>query len=227
MTLALDHLVIAAATLEAGAQHVAEALGVPAQPGGAHPGMGTHNRLLGLFGGIYLEIIAIDPAAPAPARPRWFGLDSEAVQARLREGPFLLNWAARVARPADLSLWQSQYPARIAPVIPMTRGDLRWRITVPEDGSLPGWSADEDGPAVAGDGVLPTLIQWDVPLHPSARLPGQGLALRALRGRHPQAARLGRALQWLGGGALIALEPGDKAELSAEIETPDGVRTLR
>lgn len=227
MTIALDHLVIAAPTLAAGAQHVADALGVTPQPGGAHPGMGTHNGLLGLFGGAYIEVIAIDPEAPPPARPRWFGLDTEAVQARLRYGPFLLHWAARVERPTDLSLWQAQYPGRIPPVIPMTRGDLRWRITVPEDGSLPSWPAEDgDGAPIQGAGILPTLIQWDVPTHPSSRLPNQGLALRALRGRHPQAARLAEAMQWLGGGP-IALEASTVAELTAEIETPDGVRTLR
>lgn len=227
MTIALDHLVIAAPTLDAGAQHVADALGVMPQPGGAHPGMGTHNRLLGLFGGIYLEVIAIDPEAPAPTRPRWFGLDTEAVQARLRHGPFLMHWVARVERPTDLSLWQAQYPTRIPPVIPMTRGDLRWRITVPEDGSLPSWPADAaHGAATPGDGVLPTLIQWDVSAHPSSRLPNQGLALRALRARHPHAARLAEATQWLGG-CPLTLEASTLAELSAEIETPDGVRTLR
>lgn len=230
MTIALDHLVIAAPTLEAGAQHVADALGVTPQPGGAHPGMGTHNCLLGLFGGIYLEVIAIDPEAPAPTRPRWFGLDTEAVQARLRHGPFLMHWVARVERPTDLSLWQAQYPTRIPPVIPMTRGDLRWRITVPQDGSLPAWPADDadgtDGPATPGDGILPTLIQWDVSTHPSSRLPNQGLALRSLRARHPQAARLAEALQWLGGTRFVP-EASTLAELSAEIETPDGVRTLR
>lgn len=186
MTIALDHLVIAAPTLEAGAQHVTDALGVTPQPGGAHPGMGTHNCLLGLFGGIYLEVIAIDPEAPAPTR--------------------------------------------IPPVIPMTRGDLRWRITVPQDGSLPAWPADDadgtDGPATPGDGILPTLIQWDVSTHPSSRLPNQGLALRSLRARHPQAARLAEALQWLGGTQFVP-EASTLAELSAEIETPDGVRTLR
>jgi hypothetical protein len=37
--------------------------------------MGTHNRLLKLGEGFYLELIAIDPQAPPPGRPRWFGLD--------------------------------------------------------------------------------------------------------------------------------------------------------
>lgn len=227
MPIALDHLVIAAPTLAAGAQHVADALGVTPLPGGAHPGMGTHNCLLGLFGGTYIEVIAIDPEAPAPTRPRWFGLDSESIQARLGHGPFLLHWVARVARPTDLSLWQAQYPDRLPPVIPMRRGDLRWRITVPEDGSLPSWPGDDAAAAaIPGDGILPTLIQWDVSAHPSSRLPNQGLALRSLRAHHPQAARLAEAMQWLGGGPFVP-EASARAELSAEIETPDGIRTLR
>ena len=52
--------------------------GVTPGPGGRHGAMGTHNRLLRLRGPradswprAYLEIIAIDPEAPAPARRRW------------------------------------------------------------------------------------------------------------------------------------------------------------
>ena len=70
MKIALDHLVIAAPTLDAGCRHVAEQLGALPEGGGAHVGMGTHNRVLGLFGGIYLEVIAIDPDAPPPGWPR-------------------------------------------------------------------------------------------------------------------------------------------------------------
>ncbi len=225
MKLALDHLVIAAPTLDAGAEHVAGLLGIAPQAGGAHPAMGTHNRVLGLFGGLYLEVIAIDPDAAAPTRPRWFGLDTEAVRQRLRDGPFLLTWAARVERPADLSAWQAQYPDHIAPVIPMTRSDLRWRITVPDDGSLPAWQG-EAGPA--GDGLFPSLIQWDVAAYPGVRLPRQDLALRRLHGQHPRAELLRQGLAWLGGESLIELAHTDGVPLlAADIETPQGVRTLR
>ena len=48
--------------------------------------MGTHNRVLGMAGGMYLEVIAIDPDAAAPERPRWFGLDEPAMRERLRGG---------------------------------------------------------------------------------------------------------------------------------------------
>jgi len=41
-------------------------LGVPFQPGGRHDVFGTHNALLGLADGLYIEAIAIaiDPDAP-------------------------------------------------------------------------------------------------------------------------------------------------------------------
>lgn len=64
----LDHLVVVAPTLAAGAQYVEERLGVVMQPGGKHPRMGTHNLLLRL-GDCYLEVIAPNPDAPAPTRP--------------------------------------------------------------------------------------------------------------------------------------------------------------
>lgn len=69
----------------------------------------------------------------------------------------------------------------------MTRGDLRWRLTVPDDGSLP---ARREAGATAGDGLLPTLIQWDVDAYPGVSLPPQPLALVALAGTHPRAALL-------------------------------------
>jgi hypothetical protein len=132
MKLTIDHLVIAAADLASGTEYVAGLLGIAPQGGGAHPRMGTHNRVLGMADGVYLEVIAIDPDAPAPERPRWFGLDQGDMRARLEQGPFLAHWAARVEAPLDLTRMQAEHPERIAPVIPMTRGDLRWRLTVPD-----------------------------------------------------------------------------------------------
>ncbi|VVE68096.1 glyoxalase [Pandoraea captiosa] len=222
--LKLDHLVVAAQTLEAGEAHVIEQLGltdVVPQRGGKHARMGTHNSLLGLWGDAYLEIIAIDPEAPAPNRPRWFGLDDEAVQARLARGPYLAHWVARVPRPRSLPRWQAQYPQRLAPVMAMQRGALTWQIGVPEDGSLPSWQG-------AGQGLLPTLIQWDSVQHPSDSLPSSDCAVTSLRGFHPQAATIAEQLQWLGADALLNVEATlVEPSLAAEIETPNGPRTLR
>ena len=169
--IALDHIVIAAATLEEGAAWAANTLGVRTQCGGKHVRMGTHNRLLNLGGGTYLEIIAIDPEGEQPGQPRWFALDSSAMQVRLAQGPALIHW---VARTDDIERDAVQSPLPLGTIHPMERGDLRWRITIPADGHLP------------GDGLVPTLIQWDVDDHPAKRLPDSECRLIFLRGWHPR-----------------------------------------
>mgnify|MGYP002040016557 FL=1 len=119
---------------------------------------------------------------------------------------------------------QAEHPERIAPVIPMTRGDLRWRLTVPDDGSLPVWR--EAGHA-AGDGLLPTLIQWDVDAYPGISLPRQPLKLVRLTGSHPQAGLLRQGMTWMGADTLIDLEQASGTpRLWAQIETPQGLKTL-
>src|SRR5262244_3782812 len=94
----LDHLVIACKDLEQGAAWVAQRTGVAPTGGGKHPLMGTHNRLLKIGARAYLEVLAIDPEAPPPSRPRWFDLDAPEMQARIGESPALITWAVRTDR---------------------------------------------------------------------------------------------------------------------------------
>ena len=102
----------------------------------------------------------------------------------------------------------------------MTRGDFTWGLSVPDDGAFPAWQG-------AGDGVLPSLIQWDSTRHPSTALPETGIALKALKATHPQADLVAAQLQWLGAAHLLALQPTEGSPaLIAEFETPEGPRTL-
>ncbi|WP_087751291.1 VOC family protein [Paraburkholderia caledonica] len=229
--LRLDHLVVSARTLDEGTQYVADVLGVAPAGGGAHPLMRTHNRLLNLWDGAYLEVIAIDPhadaaqeSAAAAPRARLFALDDPATHARLENGPYLSHWVVRVERPKHLPTWQAQYPQRIPPIVPLTRGEFSWGLSIADDGAFPSWHG-------AGDGVLPSLIQWDTARHPSESLPETGIALKALNGQHPQAGTVAAQLQWLGAAHLIKLHPTDDAAapaaLTAEFETPNGLRTLK
>jgi hypothetical protein len=216
--LQLDHLVIAAQTLEEGARFIAAKLGVETSDGGAHPLMRTHNRLLNLWGGAYLEVIAIDPAAAVidSPRTRLFALDDPTFRKRLEAGPQLVHWVARVERPKLLTRWQAQYPERISPVVAMSRGTNSWNLTVPDDGAFPAWQG-------SGDGLLPSLIQWDTTRHPSASLPETGIAVKSLTGFHPRAHLLLQQMAWLGASHLMDVEVTEGAPvLIAEFELPDG-----
>ncbi len=159
----LDHLVVAARTVEEGARWVEERLGAPTVAGGKHPLMGTHNRLLSLGPQRYLEVIAIDPQAPAPRRARWFDLDSPAMRERLDSGPALIHW---VERTEDIEAALHADPGGIE-ILSAARGPYRWRIGVPRDGARP------------GAGAQATLIQWDGNRHPAADLPASGCELVA------------------------------------------------
>lgn len=219
----LDHLVLATHDLVQGAAWLADHLGVPLSPGGAHIAMGTHNRLLKLGPSLYLELIAIDPHAPAPTRPRWFALDTPDMQARLAERPRLIHW---VARSDDIAAESAACPEPLGDILGMRRGDFEWLITVPSDGRLPG--APEEVP-LGCDGLIPTLIEWRVPRHPAAGLPETGCALMKFEGFHPDPARIAKVLAGLGLDKALALHPaapGEAPVLLAYLRTPLGLREL-
>lgn len=202
--LTIDHLAVAATSLEAGAAWVEAALGVPLSPGGQHPAMGTYNRLLNLGASEYLEVIAIDPAAAVPGRARWFDLDDFAGPPRL---------TAWVARCDDLEAALNALPGSGA-ALALSRGDLRWEMAVPKDGRLP------------FDGAAPALIRWEGSAHPAACLPDHGCRLAALEITHPQPSRLQTALAPLIDDPRLSIEYGACVALRATISTPNGDRIL-
>lgn len=183
MSLALDHLVVASRTLEEGAAWLEARLGVAPVAGGKHAAMGTHNRLLSLGPDAYLEIIAIDSDAPPPSRPRWFSLDEPAMRGRLARAPGLAHW---VVRTDDLGAIRAALGDCVGEVLDLERGDYRWRIGVPADGSLP------EG------GAFPTFIQWLGDRHPVAALPDAGCRLEWLAIRSPRAEAIEAELDALG-----------------------------
>jgi hypothetical protein len=212
----LDHLVIVARTLEQGAAWCEATLGVPPGPGGRHAFMGTHNRLLAIgseaFPRAYLEIIAIDPQAPPPGRPRWFDMDDATLHQQVADTPRLhhavlrspnitmMRWGLIHKRhdPGNLLAAERATPA----------GLLKWQILVRDDGRI------------GADGALPTLIAWDGP-HPTDTLPASPVRLRALRARQLlDGAR--DVLRWRGPQFVPAPAP----VLQAVFDTPRGEVTL-
>ena len=170
-----DHLVVAARSLDAGTAWCHATLGATPVEGGRHANLGTHNRLLGFADGayrrMYLELIAIDPDAPAPSRARWFDLDAPALQAAIADTPRLVHWVARcndldralaALRAAGHDPGEAIAAERMTP-----HGLLRWRISLRADGRRP------------AAGAVPLLIEWG-DAHPCDRLPASGVSVASV-----------------------------------------------
>jgi Glyoxalase-like domain len=208
MTIHFDHLVVAARTLAEGVAWVESRVGVPVGAGGKHAVMGTHNRLLSLGPGRFLEVIAIDPDAPPPGRPRWFELDTPSMRARLERSPALIHW---VVRTDDIARAIAATAGGKPEVLSLVRGEARWKIGVPASGSL------------AQSGTAPTVIQWESK-HPSEVLPDSGCRLERLVVHHPDAPAMLDALHHAG---LLPEEPVEAhhgaPRLEARLRTPRGI----
>jgi len=87
----IDHVIYAAADLDAAAARIRTELGLLAGGGGRHEGLGTHNRIVPLGGG-YLELLGV--ADPEQAARSDFGRGLLARLAGGGEG--LLGWVVAV-----------------------------------------------------------------------------------------------------------------------------------
>ncbi|HUR89669.1 MAG TPA: VOC family protein [Ramlibacter sp.] len=215
----VDHLVIAAASLDQGISWCRDTFGFEPTSGGEHPLMGTHNRVFRVdspaFPRAYFEIIAINPAAADPGRTRWFDLDDAAMREQLQAGPKLVHFVASTTdAAAALRALQDQgidRGALVAAERPTASGVLRWKISVRADGQR------------LFDGALPTLIEWGE-VHPCDNLPASRVTLASLEVSHPQAPKLRMACDTLG---LRNVQVHDApVNIAATFDTPRGTVRL-
>ena len=221
----LDHLVVIAPTLADGVAWCESTLGVTPGPGGEHPLMGTHNRLIHISSPThpraYLEVIAIHPGltpARAAGEKRWFDMDDEALQTQLRQtGPQLAHWVAQVPELAQaVTALATQGIDRgrvLAASRPTPHGLLSWQISVRDDGQR------------LFGGCLPTLIEWGA-AHPCEHLPASGVQLQALQLQHPDATALRAACGAAGLAQVATITDGPAPRLQALLATPRGPLVL-
>lgn len=203
----IDHIVVGARTLEEGANWIEAQLGVRPTPGGSHPGIGTHNMLLGLGPETYLEVIAPDPGQPEPAHPRPFDLDDPSVKLMLEAGPHLLAWVART--PALDAVAARLGASQGGEVRAWSRGDLTWRMAFP--------SQRQDM-----RNLIPPLIQWDDGRGAAPRLADSGCRLLALEAEHPDAAQVQSAMRQRGLEEALKVRQSPHPRLVARMRRPDG-----
>ncbi len=204
----IDHLAYAVPDLDAGMRAIEKLLGVAPVRGGQHQGLGTHNALIGLGTGVYLEIIAPDPEQPTPERRRPFGVDT------VRE-PRLASWIARTSELREIV--ESSRTSGYDP------GEIISLSRRRPDGTLLSWTmAIRDDPP--GDGVVPPLIDWGDTPHPSTDLPHGG-RLVGLRAEHPLPDDIRQMLHALQ--VDLDVSAGAAPTLIATIETELGAIELR
>lgn len=199
---AVDHLMWGAADLEEGMAAIRRLFDAEPVPGGAHPGLGTRNALLGLADGRYLEIIAPDPDQPQT------GGFATALADLVH--PALITWAlgrrdlAGVAR-------------QLAAAGLDTRGPVLTRRTTP-DGAELAWELLFPRGHEFG-ALMPFFIDWGEGAHPTDDLRPAG-TLEAITVESPHAAALRRLL----GNVDVPLVVREAAEpaLHATIGTAHG-----
>ena len=223
----VDHLMWAAPDLDPGIDLLAALTGCRAIPGGAHPGNGTRNALLGVSNQLgmaeqhvgrplgpgeagrnrcYLEIIAPDPAQ---VRTKTMGAELEQL-----EHPKLRTWAVAATDIDSIAAElvqrgvSTEGPRAMSRRTP--RGELlQWRLLFARAPGL--------------GGVMPFFIDWGSSPHPSLELT-QKCRLKMLQLTMPADSAV---FEWLKRIEGVDVVEGDGPRMCATIATPKGVIELR
>ena len=207
-----DHIAIGCATLEQGATYMSEKSGLTVPVGGKHPLMGTHNLVMATGADTFLEVIAIDSAAPAPRHNRWFGLSDARIQSNLAARAQPLAWILNSDDlDTDLEIAKSLGVDLGLPTT-QTRGDMTWQFAVREDGAIP------------LDGAAPMMMEWSKSsTHPAAKMPDLGARITAIDLDTPYAEILDKLLTKIGDGSMsIKIREAPETKLTVTLTLNNG-----
>lgn len=203
----IDHLVYCVPDLGKSMQELSELMGAKIFYGGQHQTLGTHNALLNLGNGAYLELLAIDEKNTAIPPPRWMGID-------FFEKAMITRWAIKSNDLAsDVAILKKANPKM---------GEVFAGSRKRADGTLLSWEMVKPlaTPVVE---ILPFMVNWKGSVHPTQSLPDI-CKLVEIRAIHPQPDMMASTLNSLN--VAIELKLGKVASLQAIIETPNGVILL-
>ena len=203
----IDHLVYCVPDLQKGMDEIEKQFGVAPVYGGQHLTQGTHNALLNLGEGSYLELLAIDPKNDSISDPRWMGID-------LMKKSKMTRWAIKsvdfeqeisILKKANFELGKALTGSRKT----STSTLLNWQMSLP----LP-------SPEVE---ILPFILDWKDSIHPTENL-NPKCRLLEIRATHPNPELIQKTLVSLE--AEIKIERSNSISLVAKIKTPNGIFEL-
>lgn len=210
MIIGLDHIVYAVPNLEKGMDMIERNFGVRPVYGGQHKNQGTHNALLNLHNGSYLELIAIDKQNTIVKPPRWMGVD-------LITEPTITRWAVRSDNiKEDIDLFKRlQIP--VGKILAGSRKKL--------DGSTLSWEMSAPSSQAKVD-PLPFIVDWKDSVHPSQSLP-QVCLLVYFAISHPESASMKTLFSELGVKSFPSfIEQSTTISMTISLNSPEGVVSL-
>lgn len=201
----LDHIILGINDLERGIAEFEARTGVRPVFGGAHPERGTHNALASLGGGVYVEILAPNPADAKPGNPTE-GLEFLRGMTTLTP----IGWALGAADLADTK--------KRVEAAGITTSQVRPGARRLPDGSTLEWMTI--GVTAPAHNWAPFFIQWtDAALQPSRTAPA-GCTLTSLTLSDPDPEPLSALFTAVG----FAMTPAraDQAKMTVTLQCPKG-----
>lgn len=206
----IDHFMIAANDLERLSEYFTTLTGIPAAPGGSHPDLGTHNKLVATTTDVYLELIAPNPALNVSSGLR------EVIEQMEDPVVHRMIVLGQLDRFPDIvqAYEKAGVPAEVKPLSRATStGEvLHWHLLMPA-------ARNEFGI------FAPLFIDWGEATHPSRSLPPAPCTLVDIQAAHPEPERV-RAL-WADIGFDMPLLEEDEPRMSILLDTPKGRVEIR
>ncbi|MBA3948529.1 MAG: VOC family protein [Acidobacteria bacterium] len=208
----LDHLILGINDLERGIAEFEARTGVRPVFGGAHPGRGTHNALASLGNGVYVEILAPNPADAKPGNPTE-GLDFLGKMTTLTP----IGWALSASDLADAKARAEAAGMTVSQVRPGAR-------TLPDGSTLEWVTVGVTQPA---HNWAPFFIQWsNADLQPARTAPG-GCTLTSVRLADPNPGPLRSLFDAVGFEMTLSQTGADQeGKMTVTLQCPNGTVTF-
>ncbi len=158
----IDHIVYAVPDLHEAVEDFRKLSGVLPVIGGRHLDRGTHNALVNIGNGAYLELIAADTDNRDFTGDRWMGVD-------LIDSPTIVRWSIKSEHINQDAVWLEKRNPLLSSVVEGSRqteegNRLAWKMTLPSP-----------YPMVEG---IPFFTDWsESSFHPCDRLPEESTLL--------------------------------------------------
>ncbi len=142
----LDHIVLGACTLERGTEFVEDILQAKMSDIGYHKDMGTHNRVIRINDDVYFEVVAIDPEIKNFKHRRWFNLDNQNLQLKLKKVPQIIGYVVENNNKIPLKYYNPFFNA--------SRLNYRWQFAMPK------YKYNILDYQIIETCIIPSLISW-------------------------------------------------------------------